>query len=104
MNVDGKRGRGMPKKRWTETIGNNMRIVEECVGDVNKWRNRTKAADPTNSREKGKEEKVENILIKYFRNNNTWLVYDYSIFYMTSNVINRRVSVGLYHSNDLKML
>jgi len=49
INVKGKRGRGRPKKRWLDTIENNMRAVGVCVRDVenrNKRRFRTKMADP----------------------------------------------------------
>jgi len=49
MDVEGKRGRGRPKKRWLETLENDMRAVGVCRGDVIdqiKWRCRTRVADP----------------------------------------------------------
>ncbi len=49
INVEGKRGRGRPKKRWMENIENDMRLVGVGIGDVkdrDKWRFRTRVADP----------------------------------------------------------
>ncbi|KAL4126178.1 hypothetical protein QTP88_010404 [Uroleucon formosanum] len=49
MNVDGKRGRGRPQKRWLENMERDMRAVGVCIGDVKdryKWRFRTRVADP----------------------------------------------------------
>jgi len=43
MNVEGKIRRGKSKKRWLETIENDMRAVGVCKGDVEnreKWRYR----------------------------------------------------------------
>jgi len=34
MNVERKRGRGKPKRRWLDTIENDMRAVSGCVGYV----------------------------------------------------------------------
>jgi len=34
MNIEGKRGRVRPKKRWLHTIENDMRAVGVYVGDV----------------------------------------------------------------------
>lgn len=42
--------RGRPKKMcWTETIENDTRVANVCVGDVNyrnKWRDGMKVSDP----------------------------------------------------------
>jgi len=49
MNIERKRERGRPKKRWLYTIENNMRAVGVCVGDVknrDKRRFRIKVAMP----------------------------------------------------------
>ena len=49
MNVEGKRSRGRPKKRWLENIEKDMRVVGVCIGDVKDrdwWRFRTRVADP----------------------------------------------------------
>lgn len=46
MNVEGKRGR--PKKRWLDTIENDMRSFGMCIEDMEnreKWMFRTKVAD-----------------------------------------------------------
>jgi len=43
MNVEGKRGKGRPKKEMLDTIENDMRAVGVCVVDVedrDKWRSR----------------------------------------------------------------
>jgi hypothetical protein len=48
-NVNGKRGRGKPKKRRLNTIENDMRTVDVFVGDVknrDEWRFRTRVANP----------------------------------------------------------
>jgi hypothetical protein len=34
INVEGKQGRGRPKKRWSNTIENDVRAVGVCVEDV----------------------------------------------------------------------
>jgi hypothetical protein len=34
MNIGGKRGKGRSKKRWLDTIENNMMAVGVCVGNV----------------------------------------------------------------------
>jgi len=34
INVEEKKERGRPKKRWLDTIENDMRAVGVCVGDV----------------------------------------------------------------------
>jgi len=49
VNVEGKKGRGKPKKKWLDTVENDMRAVGVCVEDVEnrkKWRFKTKVADP----------------------------------------------------------
>lgn len=49
MNVEGRRGRRKPKKRWLDVTGCNMRTAVVCendVGDRIKRRFRTRAADP----------------------------------------------------------
>ncbi|KAL4082969.1 hypothetical protein QTP88_023973 [Uroleucon formosanum] len=33
MNIEGKRGRGRPKKRWLKNIEKDMRAVGVCIGD-----------------------------------------------------------------------
>jgi len=61
MNVEGKRGRGRPNKRWLDIIENDMRAVGVCKGDLenrNKWKFRTKVANP-NRREKSKGEELD---------------------------------------------
>jgi hypothetical protein len=48
INVEGKRGRRRPKKRWLDTIENDMRAVGVCVRDVEnqeEWWLRTKVSD-----------------------------------------------------------
>jgi hypothetical protein len=32
MNVERKRGRGRPKKRWLEMIKNDMKAIGACIG------------------------------------------------------------------------
>jgi hypothetical protein len=34
MNIEGKREREKPKKRWLDTIENYLRAIDVCVGDV----------------------------------------------------------------------
>jgi len=34
MNVEGRRWRGRPKKKWLDAIGCDMRTVVVCVEDV----------------------------------------------------------------------
>jgi len=49
MNVEGRKGRGRPKKKWLNAIGCDVRTAGECVDDVGdrvKWRFRTQVADP----------------------------------------------------------
>jgi hypothetical protein len=49
INVDGKIGRGKPKKKWLDKIENDMRTVSVSVGDAenrDEWRFRTQVADP----------------------------------------------------------
>jgi hypothetical protein len=49
MNIEAKRRRGRLKKRWLDSIENDMRAIGVCKGDVenlNKWRFRTRVADP----------------------------------------------------------
>lgn len=49
MSVDGKRGRGRPKKRWCEVLKCDMRVAgvcEEDAKDRKKWKLRTRVADP----------------------------------------------------------
>jgi hypothetical protein len=49
INVEGKRRRGKPIKRRLNTIENDMRAVDVCVGDVknqDEWRFRTRVSDP----------------------------------------------------------
>jgi len=49
INVEGKRGIRKPKKKWLNTIENDMRADGLCVGDVenrDNWRFRKKVADP----------------------------------------------------------
>jgi hypothetical protein len=49
MNVEGKRERGRPKKKWLDVIKCDMKSAGVCtedVGDRAKWRFRTKVADP----------------------------------------------------------
>jgi hypothetical protein len=53
MNVDGKIGRGKPKKRSLDMIENDMRAVADfccvCIRDVenrDKWRFWTRVVDP----------------------------------------------------------
>jgi len=46
--VDGKRGRGRPKKRWFEVIECDMRmtgVYKEDTKDRSKWKLRTMVAD-----------------------------------------------------------
>ncbi|KAL4104536.1 hypothetical protein QTP88_019831 [Uroleucon formosanum] len=48
MNIEGKKGRGRPKKRWLKNIKKDMRAVVVCIEDVkdrDKWRFRTRVAD-----------------------------------------------------------
>jgi len=63
MNVEGKRGRGRPKKRRLDKIENDMRAAGVCKGDVkdrDKWRSRT----TPNSWQKGEGEEEKD---SYFR-------------------------------------
>ena len=49
MNVEGKRGRGRPKKRWIDGVESDMRIAGVRVRDVADralWRCMTRVADP----------------------------------------------------------
>jgi hypothetical protein len=34
MNVEGKREREKPKKKWLDTIENYMRSIGVCIGDI----------------------------------------------------------------------
>jgi len=48
-NIEGKRGKKKQKKRWLDTIDNDMRAVGVGVREVenrDKWRFRTMMADP----------------------------------------------------------
>ena len=48
-HVVGKRGRGIPKKKWGDCMASDMRKVgvsEEDAGDSVKWKCRTRVADP----------------------------------------------------------
>jgi hypothetical protein len=48
MKIEGKRGRRRPKKRWLDTIENDM-SVDVWIEDVenrNEWRFRTRVANP----------------------------------------------------------
>jgi len=54
LSVEGKRGRGRPKKKWLNGFECDMRTANVCVNDaVNqvKWRLRTRVADPKKLRE-----------------------------------------------------
>jgi len=49
MNVEEKRGRGRPNKRWLDTIENDMRVVvlpQINVKNLEKNKCRTKFSDP----------------------------------------------------------
>jgi len=48
MDIEGRRGRGRPQKKWGNTIGEDMRAAGVCVEDVRdwaKWMFRTKVVD-----------------------------------------------------------
>jgi len=45
--IEGKKGRGRPKKRWQNTIENDTKATDvDDVEDRNKWRSRTRVAEP----------------------------------------------------------
>lgn len=49
MNVEGRRDRGRPKKRWRDAIECDLRTADvsvEDVGDRVKWKLRIRMADP----------------------------------------------------------
>jgi hypothetical protein len=49
INIEGKRGRGKPKKRWLDMIEDDMRAISVSIGDVenrDEWKFRTMIADP----------------------------------------------------------
>jgi hypothetical protein len=49
MNVEGWRGRGQPKKRWIDSVKQDMRetaVSEEMTSDREKWWKRTCCAHP----------------------------------------------------------
>jgi hypothetical protein len=49
INVEGKRGRGRPKKRWLYKIKNDISAVCVCIGDVenrDEWNFNTRVVDP----------------------------------------------------------
>ena len=50
MDADGTRGRGRPKRRWTDSVKDDLR--EECLtgdeyGDKARWNKLAKNFDPT---------------------------------------------------------
>ena len=50
MEVPGKRRRGRPKRRWMDTIGNDLsekELSREDTQDRAKWRSRVRHIDPT---------------------------------------------------------
>ena len=50
MEVPGKRRRGIPKRRWMDTIGNDLsenKLSWEDTQDRAKWRSLLKHIDPT---------------------------------------------------------
>jgi len=49
MNVEGKNGKGKPKKKWLDAIKCDMRTSGVCIDDVEdrvKWRFRKQVIDP----------------------------------------------------------
>ena len=49
MEVEGRRQRGRPKKRWKDCIGEDLRergLREEDVGDRALWRRLARNSDP----------------------------------------------------------
>ena len=49
LEVEGQRPRGRPRRRWTDTIREDLRrhnLTGEDAADRNKWRARIRAADP----------------------------------------------------------
>jgi len=67
INVEGKRGRGIPKKRWLDTIGNYMRAVVVCIGDVenrDKWKFMTKMKEKKKEKKKKKKRIIYTIFLK----------------------------------------
>jgi hypothetical protein len=60
MNIEGKRERGRPKKRWLDTIENDMKAVSVWVGNVenrDEWRFGQEWPIPTSWKKGEKEEK-----------------------------------------------
>ena len=50
MEIDGKRPRGRPRRRWMDVIQEDMkacRVTEHDTADREKWRRKTRKADPT---------------------------------------------------------
>jgi len=49
VNVEGRRGRGRPKKKWLDAIECDMKIAGVCVDDMGdrvKWKFKIQVADP----------------------------------------------------------
>ncbi|KAL4135686.1 hypothetical protein QTP88_007282 [Uroleucon formosanum] len=65
INIEGKRERGRPKKKWLENIEKDMRVVGVCIGDVkdrDKWRFRTRLTRVTFLSDKIVLKKIEAVL------------------------------------------
>ncbi|EYC32407.1 hypothetical protein Y032_0003g1555 [Ancylostoma ceylanicum] len=55
FEVSGKRPRGRPKQRWTDTLRNDLKIVSlhpDQAHERSKWRLQSRRADPASKRDK----------------------------------------------------